>query len=136
MTSSQSMYTRGTVIPCYMVSKIEPKIDLDGSPTRLEISESHSDRDLALLEAFSAQKCVSISLHRRLVYYRDARQTASATAANGGKIPSEETSDHTKEVASAVWWSPKSLQHSGVESIPELETVSEAQVQTLREFDS
>lgn len=78
------------------------------------ISNPGPNQPRHLLESFIAQECVSVSLTRRLVYFRDARQGASViardpTAVTSGKYCSlEDVCDESKEVGNpAVWWSPK-----------------------------
>ncbi|TEB23785.1 hypothetical protein FA13DRAFT_1402892 [Coprinellus micaceus] len=92
-------YTRGTLIPCYIVCQ-----NTNPDPNQ----PNH------LLRTFAGQECVSLRLKRRLVYFRDARQGASVvardpTAVSSGKYAGlDDMCDETKKVGpSAVWWSPR-----------------------------
>ncbi|KAJ2922281.1 hypothetical protein H1R20_g14811, partial [Candolleomyces eurysporus] len=88
------VYTRGTVIPCYLICE---------APDQSEIDEIG-----VLLHAFTSQQCVSLKLTQRVLYVRDPLQAASYKRADLAKSGVGKVEDHTNynEIGVAVWWTP------------------------------
>ncbi|KAF5329050.1 hypothetical protein D9611_013871 [Ephemerocybe angulata] len=96
--ANPTTYTRGTVIPCYLVCRSDTlnPADVDQCNT---------------LEAFMTQQCISLYLCR-FVESRHANQmAASSTVLNGFRTHSgEEERERRKKIGTtAVWWRPRGL---------------------------
>ncbi|KAF6756588.1 hypothetical protein DFP72DRAFT_893162 [Ephemerocybe angulata] len=92
--ANPTVYTRGTVIPCYLVCKNDT---------------SSSDGDaVALLHAFTEQKRISLVHYQKVQYHQDPRQALSSKQASNIKIKGSkaERANNSEECGVAVWWTP------------------------------
>ncbi|KAJ2923675.1 hypothetical protein H1R20_g13418, partial [Candolleomyces eurysporus] len=117
--ANPTVYTRGTVIPCYLICE---------APDQSEIDEIG-----VLLHAFTSQQCVSLKLTQRVLYVRDPLQAASykrADLAKSGVGKVEDHTSHHNEIGVAVWWTPGSLgdRHAGGDLEPGTRSCLEGEI--------
>ncbi|KAJ3503321.1 hypothetical protein NMY22_g18289 [Coprinellus aureogranulatus] len=95
--ANPTTYTRGSVIPCYLVCK----------------TPDTSGYSKALLQAVVSQNCISMTLMQSVEHHQDPRVVAGpATFSGTVKLPASERTQHLEEGGSAVWWTPRK-QHAG-----------------------
>ncbi|KAJ3527365.1 hypothetical protein NMY22_g9816 [Coprinellus aureogranulatus] len=84
-------YTRGSVIPCYLVCR----------------TPSTNAQSTGLLVNLAAQNCISLDLVQRVQYYHDPKVASGPSLKVGQGHKSDRT--HYSEVGgSAIWWTPRS----------------------------
>ncbi|TEB36586.1 hypothetical protein FA13DRAFT_1726950 [Coprinellus micaceus] len=119
--ANPTTYTRGTVIPCYLVCR----------------TSSTDDRSNAILHAFTAQNCVSLDLFQRVHYYQDPRVAAPVNASGAVKIgqgSKAARSNNSEEGGTAVWWTPRAhvargdVKEDGFKSMSELSLEGEVHI--------
>ncbi|KAF6749009.1 hypothetical protein DFP72DRAFT_553208 [Ephemerocybe angulata] len=95
--ANPTAYTRGTVIPCYLIC-------------RTRGAENATARSATLLQDFVAQQCVALTLFQRVHYHEDPRQAISSNFRVGHdmkvRVPKDERASHTERCGVAVWWPP------------------------------
>lgn len=100
----QAVYTRGTVIPCYLICEVvgEETYDLDAGG-----SSSSS-----ILRAMTSRKTpLSMKLIQNVRYSQDPQKLAAKgqlVKAGQSSQDKDERAIHLKQVGEAVWWTPTS----------------------------
>ncbi|KAF6752607.1 hypothetical protein DFP72DRAFT_904188 [Ephemerocybe angulata] len=99
--ANPSTYTRGTVIPCYLICK----------NTHVARASGHSRLRNTLLAAFTKQQCVSLGLTQRVQYHQDSRQALSAKFGSDFKAGGsrDERARSMNACEEAVWWTPRDV---------------------------
>ncbi|KAJ3542292.1 hypothetical protein NMY22_g3565 [Coprinellus aureogranulatus] len=93
--ANPTTYTRGSVIPCYLVCK----------------TPDTSGHSKVLLQAVVSQNCISMTLVQSVEHHQDPRVVAGpATFSGTVKLPASERTQHLEEGGSAVWWTPRTQQ--------------------------
>ncbi|KAF5314512.1 hypothetical protein D9611_007110 [Ephemerocybe angulata] len=92
--ANPTVYTRGTVIPCFLICR-----------TR---GAENATRSATLLQAFVAQQCVALTLFQRVHYHEDPRQALSSKFGHDMKAggSKDDRANHTEQCGVAVWWPP------------------------------
>ncbi|KAF5333564.1 hypothetical protein D9611_002836 [Ephemerocybe angulata] len=98
--ANPSTYTRGTVIPCYLICKNSP----------IARASEHSRLTNTLLAAFTKQQCVSLGLTQCVQYHQDSRQALSAKFGSDFKAGSRDERARSMDACGeAVWWTPRDV---------------------------
>lgn len=113
--ANPTIYTRGTVIPCYILC------------TPLEASDSSTDNTTAasLIDALASNGSISASLVQTVSFGNDV---SNSTSFGHAALASTSGRRTTRTMAEAVWWSPSSVPghvESGSQRLPHAQVEGE-----------